>query len=202
MKRLVVILDPAHGQDVKGKRSPDGKHLEYKWSREICNKLSQELQKLGFRVEFTNASPNEIGLSKRKNIASSIEIHANEFKLLVSLHNNAAGNGESWANARGYEVYTTKGQNKSDKCAEIILNNLSNDFPTFKGRFDMVDGDKDKEENFTVLMGSGYSAVLIEWLFQDNKQDVELLQNLNTNDLLVRSLVKSLEEINDNIDNL
>ena len=28
---------------------------------------------------------------------------------------------------------------------------------------------KDKEANFTVLMGADYMAVLIEWLFQDNK---------------------------------
>ena len=32
MRKLIVILDPAHGSDVKGKRSPDGTHLEYLWS--------------------------------------------------------------------------------------------------------------------------------------------------------------------------
>lgn len=40
---------------------------------------------------------------------------------------------------------------------------------------DLSDGDNDKESKFTVLMGSGYSAVLLEWLFQDNREDVALL---------------------------
>lgn len=29
MKKLTIILDPAHGIDIAGKRSPDGKHREY-----------------------------------------------------------------------------------------------------------------------------------------------------------------------------
>ena len=45
MRKLIVILDPAHGSDVKGKRSPDGTHLEYIWSREICKKLKDRLIK-------------------------------------------------------------------------------------------------------------------------------------------------------------
>jgi N-acetylmuramoyl-L-alanine amidase len=30
MKKLVIILDPAHGEEVAGKRSPDGLFREYK----------------------------------------------------------------------------------------------------------------------------------------------------------------------------
>ena len=38
-KSLCIILDPAHGNDVKGKCSPDGTHKEYLWSREICKRM-------------------------------------------------------------------------------------------------------------------------------------------------------------------
>ena len=33
-KNITIILDPAHGEDVPGKRSPDGVHREYRWSRD------------------------------------------------------------------------------------------------------------------------------------------------------------------------
>lgn len=52
MRKLIVILDPAHGSDVKGKRSPDGTHLEYLWSREICKKLKDRLILNDFKVKY------------------------------------------------------------------------------------------------------------------------------------------------------
>lgn len=203
MRNLVIILDPAHGSDVPGKSSPDGKHKEYIWSRMICNKLKTQLSSLDFRVEITNKTDKEIGLSNRKNFASNLKLdNPHQVKFLVSLHNNGAGDGTKWANARGFEIYTTPGQTRSDLFADIIFNNLKKDFPTYKARVDLSDGDSDKESKFTVLMGSGYSAVLLEWLFQDNREDVALLTSNMVNDNLVNSLVGSFMYIDDNLDKL
>ena len=205
MRRLVIILDPAHGEDVKGKQSPDGTHREYIWSREVCKLLSEALQKNNFRVEFTNTTEKEIGLSKRKEIANSINTNDCEKKFLISLHNNAAGDGKSWANARGFEIYTSRGQTVSDKFADIIMENLKKDFPAecgYKVRKDLSDGDMDKEASFTVLLGSSYYAVLLEWLFQDNQEDLKLLNSNDVNLALVNSLTKSLIYIDNNLDSL
>lgn len=204
MKKLVIILDCAHGVDVKGKCSPDGTHREYKWSRLICGKLRDKLESLGYRVEYTNKTENEIGLSQRKNIANNIKINSDQVKFLISLHNNAAGNGSNWTNATGFEIFTSKGQTLSDKFAQVIMSNLQKDFPEsngFKHRVDLTDGDLDKEENFTVLMGN-YYGILLEWLFQDNKEDVKLLNDEIINNKLIDSLVKSINYINDNFSNL
>lgn len=191
-RRLVIILDPAHGEEVPGKGSPDGIHKEYRWSRDICNILKPRLSGLGFKVEITNPTEKEIGLSRRKEFATKVNSKPNETKFLVSLHNNAAGMGNDWANARGFEIYTSKGNTKSDEFAGVILNNLSKDFPDYKNR-------GLKESNFTVLMGSGYSAVLIEWLFQDNKEDVALLKDCDINHKFIDSLIKSFLYIDDNL---
>lgn len=99
-------------------------------------------------------------------------------------------------NARGYSVYTTKGKTNSDKVAQVILENFMKDFPELKGRFDNSDGDLDQEENFTVIHKANCPAVLIEWLFQDNKDDVELLTNNEYNNRFVNSLVDSIETLN------
>ena len=39
----VIILGTAHGSNVPGKRSPDGKFREYKVSREVINLLKPRL---------------------------------------------------------------------------------------------------------------------------------------------------------------
>ena len=39
---IVVLLDNGHGIQTLGKRSPDGKLLEYKYSREIVDLIIKE----------------------------------------------------------------------------------------------------------------------------------------------------------------
>lgn len=197
MKRnLIIILDPAHGADVKGKCSPDGKHREYLWSRNRVKNLVPVLINLGYEVYTTTDSENEPGLSKRKNFAT--QIRKGERKLLLSLHNNAAGNGTDWMSASGVEVYTTPGVTDADMCADFILEQFKEDFPNLKMRFNKdAYLERDKESRFTVLMGNGYMGVLIEWLFQDNKSDVELLSDSETNRKFESSLVEAIEKIND-----
>lgn len=195
MKNLVVILDPAHGSNVSGKCSPDGSHKEYLWSRSLCYSIESKLKSMGYDVYLTTRSDDEPGLSKRKAFASDVE--KDRTKLLLSLHNNAAGSDGKWHSARGASVYTTKGVTKSDECAKIILDNLRNDFPEVKIR-KYAEGslEQDFEENFTVLMGSGYMGVLVEWLFQDNKDDLAQLVDRGMNERFRDSIVKSIEEIN------
>ena len=201
-RKLIIILDPAHGKNIKGKCSPDKSHYEWEWSRKICKMLANKLPDLGFKVYYTNTSEDEIGLSRRVKNAECISCPSDCKKLLVSLHNNAAGDGSAWCGARGYEIYTSKGQTKSDKYADIIMTHLRHDFKSTEGireRVDLSDMDYDKEQNFTVLTGD-YSAVLIEWLFQDNQRDLEMLEDNNINQMFVSSLVKALMEIDTNLD--
>lgn len=195
MKNVIIILDPAHGANVSGKCSPDGRHREFAWSRERVNSIRSTLTKLGYEVYVTTESINEPGLSKRKNFATSI--CKGKRKLLLSLHNNAKGNGIKWMDARGVEAYTSPGVTNSDICADYILMQLKKDFPELKMRFNRdIKLERDKESKFTVLMGAGYMGVLIEWLFQDNKNDVELLMDSKVNKKFESSIVEAIEKIN------
>ena len=196
MKNIAIIFDPAHGMDTPGKRSPDGRHREAQWSRERVQALRYRLAHLGYETYVTTYSENEPGLSNRKKAAS--QIATRKPKLLLSLHNNAQGDGTKWMPARGIAVYTTKGITYSDTCANVILKQFEKDFPDLKVRkYSHEALGQDFESNFTVLMGSGYWGVLIEWLFQDNKEDVELLLNAETNELFEESLIKAIETINE-----
>lgn len=193
MKTISIILDPAHGKDVLGKCSPDGRHKEYAWSRERVLSLKGILESIGYEVFLTTESEFEPGLSVRKNRASSFK--SNGKKLLLSLHNNASGSDGNWRNANGIEVWTSPGVTSSDICADIILEQFSEDFKDKIRLYKPSYLEKDKEAKFTVLMGSGYMAVLIEWLFQDNRNDVEKLLDANYNMAFEKSLVKAIEKI-------
>ena len=47
--------------------------------------------------------------------------------LLVSIHCNAAGNGE-WMSARGWSAYTSKGKTKSDELATMLYEEAEQNF--------------------------------------------------------------------------
>ena len=195
-----IILSCAHGEEVQGKSSPCGTHKEYQWSRKIQYAIGYELSKKGVPVLFVPAKNvmKEPGLWNRV----EAENRVNHSSFVFSLHNNAAGNGKNWMSARGVEIWTAKGQTKSDEYATLIFESLQRAFPTLNGNFpfapywrkDTRDGDDDKEENFVELM-SKHPAVLLEWLFQDNKDDFALLQDDDVNSRLVFILSDVLYEI-------
>ena len=196
MRKLVVILDPAHGADVAGKCSPDGRHFEYKWSRERIAHLKALLINEGFEVYETTLSVNEPGLTRRKNFANNIR--RGSLKLLLSLHNNASGRDGKWHSAKGVSIFTTKGVTRSDRCAKILLDQLEKDFPELRiRRYSVGELDGDFEENFTVLTGSDYMACLIEWLFQDNREDVNHLVDSTFNSRFERSIIEGLIKIDE-----
>lgn len=176
---LTIILDDAHGYDVAGKGSPDGRHREWQWSKTYITLLGQHLTDIGFDVVYSAPEDNEPGLLERVRRMNLVHSPA----VVFSLHNNAAGMGE-WKEAHGYSVWTTRGVTKSDQCATILFNNLRLFLPDLAFRQDLSDGDPDYEANFTVLM-SKHPSFLLEFLFQDNEFDLQLIED----PYLVRTLL-------------
>ena len=203
MSKVCVIIDPAHGVNTAGKGSPYTlnkvpPHLEFKeylWSREICLMLAAELEKIGLEVCFTVTGDEEPGLLYRYMTANShINQHPGMHHIFISIHNNAAGNGSKWCNARGWSAYTTPGQNNSDKFAECLYDAIEcySKGTGIKIRTDKRDGDRDIEANFAVLKGVKCPAVLTENLFQDNEDDVRLLLNDDIKKIIVKVHVEGI----------
>lgn len=203
MKKVCVIIDPAHGANTAGKGSPFTlnnvpPHLEFReylWSREICCMIATELEKKGLEVFFTVTGDEEPGLLYRYMTANThINQHPEMHHIFISIHNNAAGNGSKWCNARGWSAYTTPGQNNSDKFADCLYDAMESYSKEagIKIRTDKRDGDRDCEANFAVLKGVKCPAVLTENLFQDNEDDVRLLQNNDIKNLIVKVHVQGI----------
>lgn len=196
-KNLLVILDPAHGEEVEGKRSPDGRHREYKWSRERLKVIEHLLQAHGYTVAWTNGTDREIGLTNRKHVANLLSQKDKSLvPLLVSLHNDASGVTPEWRQARGVSVWTIKGRTTSDIFADFFIRRITGSMPDAKRRiYSPAYLERDFENNFTVLMGD-YLALLIECCFQDNKEDVALLESPRFCKQVEDWIVDSIEECN------
>lgn len=174
MKPLTVILDAGHGKETPGKRSPkldNGNRLfEWKFTREICNKIYCLLQSEGIKCIIANRDDVDYKLSERatriNNLYNKEKKHGH-LAIMISVHGNACGNGE-WKTAYGWEVFSTKGTTNSDKLAKCFCNVFKNVFPDKRLR-------GHKEENFTIIYKTNCPCVLTENFFYDNKEECELM---------------------------
>jgi len=189
---MKILIDNGHGQETPGKRSPDGILREYRYAREIAKQIVDELRAKGYDAERLVTEEKDISLSERARRANEqCGKHGIDNVLLVSIHCNAAGNGE-WMSAQGWSAYTTKGKTKSDELATMLYEEAEKNFAGRKIRKDLSDGDPDWEENFYILRKTKCAAVLTENFFQDNKEDVSYLISLEGRRQVVRTHVDGI----------
>lgn len=209
MNNLCILLDPGHVRQTPGKRSPDGRLLEYQYNREILERIKNKLDKLG--IDNWNSHPELDFVNNKYNNDSKdlvlrvqrINKKYDELKslgktvILLSIHVNAAGNG-GWYNATGWSAYTTKGVTNSDKLSECLYDAAEEILKDKKIRKDNSDGDRDYESDFYIIKHSKCPAVLTENFFMDSKKDVEyLLSEEGKNDIVnihVKGILKYIEK--------
>ena len=167
---MKILIDNGHGSNTKGKHSPDGRLMEYAYTREIAELVVSELLKKGIDAERIVREEVDVPLQER---CRRVNQYKGNEAILVSIHCNAAGSGTEWMAARGWEAWTSVGQTKADNLATCLYK--AADEAGLKTRKDMTDGDPDKEEGFYILKHTVCPAVLTENLFQDNKEDVAFL---------------------------
>ncbi len=190
-----ILIDNGHGIQTKGKRSPDGKLLEYAYTREIARQVVTELKNRGYDSELLVPEEDDISLQERvRRTNAHCQALGKSNVILISIHINAAGDGTQWHTATGWSCYTTKGKTQSDtlatclyKAAEQILKNLV--IRTDYAR----DGDPDWEENFYILRHTHCPAVLVEQFFMDNKKDFAYLISDEGKRNLIDVIVGGLE---------
>ena len=190
---MIVILGTAHLGTTPGKCSPDKKFRECEYSREIVSMIKKSLEEKGITtiIDYIPLEPNDKmkgqtakqeqsrELTWRVNYVNSLcSKYGTSNCVYVSVHVNAAGADGQWKSARGWSVYTSPGQTKSDTLATCLYNEAKNILPKdskYYVRSDFSDKDPDYEANFYVLTKTKCPAVLTENLFQDNKEDVAFL---------------------------
>ena len=190
---MKILIDPGHGIDTPGKRSPDGLFREYLWNRQVADLILEGLVSAGVDASLVVTETNDVTLRNRVNRVNTIcnRLGASNV-LLVSIHANAAGNGSAWMNAKGWSCYTSKGMTKSDQVAECLYDAFEEEFKDRKIRKDMSDGDRDWEENFYVLVKSKCPAVLLENFFYDNREECAWMLQEETKRRIAGAAVKGI----------
>ena len=203
----VYILDAGHGGTIdgiyqtEGKRSPkwgDGAQLfEGVSNRDIVRRIAKELEARD--ISYINLVDTEIDtpLKIRTDLANKLysELSGDNKMVYVSIHSDAF----KTKSAKGWSVYTSPGQTKSDIIAECVALKMKEIFPDEKLRSDKYsDGDLDKEAKFWVLTKTLMPAILTENFFMTNPYECkEILMNEHKRDLIARLHYEAIQEVDD-----
>ena len=203
----VWILDNGHGgiidgeYQTSGKRSPkweDGTQLfEGEFNRAIVKRIIKLCDEAG--IECINLVDTEKDLSLRWRTDKANDIYRERQQsdgkkcIYVSVH----ANGFNKESAHGWSVYTTVGETKSDKIAQILHEKAKAEFPTHKMRMDNRDGDADKESNFWVLRKVVMPSVLSENFFMTNREESRLLLSEEGRDRIAKIHFEMIQEVED-----
>ena len=201
----VWILDNGHGgiidgvYQTSGKRSPkweDGTQLfEGEFNRAVVKRIVKLCEKAG--IECINLVDTEKDLSLRWRTDKANDIYRERKQsdgkkcIYVSVH----ANGFSKESAHGWSVYTTVGETKSDKIAQVLHEKAKAEFPQHKMRMDNRDGDADKESNFWVLRKVVMPSILSENFFMTNREESKLLLSEEGRDRIAKIHFQMIEEI-------
>ena len=189
-KEFCIFLDAGHGginpkvklpngyttYPSKCAQHNNGTFHSYGWffeglfNRAVVQYIEQYLDDWGYTTMKVYDEILDTSLSKR---VTKANFAGKKFKasLYLSIHGNAAQN----KSARGWEVFTSPGQTKSDIYAELLFKEVKESFPNWIFRADLSDGDHDKEARFHVLTQTNMPAVLSENGFFTNYHDAKLM---------------------------
>lgn len=154
-------------------------------NREIADRVTYALLEANIDYAHVYDEVEDTSLPNRVNTADAI--YAKDKRAIyLSIHSNAGG-------GTGFEVFTSPGQTKSDKIANIFCEVYKKNFPNFPFRSDKSDHDDDKESAFFVLRKTDCPSILVENLFFDNLKEAEFLMSQAGQDAIANCIVDAIK---------
>jgi N-acetylmuramoyl-L-alanine amidase len=190
------LLDAGHGgMDDNGYRTAPAKMFKFPSftiyegviNRSITDIIVQELRKMQIDFAIVSDETEDTKLSTRVSRADAA--YAKDKRCVyLSIHSNAGG-------GSGFEIFTSPGQSKSDKVANIFCEVYQKHFPQFPFRSDKSDGDDDKQENFYILRKTDCPALLVENLFFDNLKEAEFLISKEGQKAIAECILEAIKTV-------
>lgn len=179
--KYTVCLDPGHGPDtVNG--SPDGSYKEREFAWDMYTRIRPLLERHGVNVICTRTEDTKPSLTARCEVSNKAGAD-----LFVSLHSNAEGV-SGWGTTRGLLVYTSSGPMtaKRNVAATAIVNRAHEAGVLLHG------SGVAHQIEYTVLAKTDAPAVLIEYGFHTNQEDIGLLKDSSYRDKLAEATAKGV----------
>lgn len=179
--RYLWCLDNGHGRLQPGKRSPlfpDGTRFEeWEFNRDIVRRMMPVLDQMG--IQYYNVVPeDEVGsfLAERVARANEKDSPLGIPKLFLSIHANAAGGMDTWANgATGLEVWHFPGNQTGLRIASAFQQALMERFPDWRDR-GVRSHQAGSRNIFYVLRNTNMAAVLTENGFYTDETEAAALR--------------------------
>jgi len=153
------------------------------WNRTIADMLYNSLWNINIPCIKIHHEWKDERLMSQCDKINKIHRNSNPIALLFELHSNASPN----HNARGFEVYTTKGETASDKWATTLYMEVEK-LGIMKMRPGRSDGDPDREKDFTMITKTWCPAILPEFGFYDNSEDIRVIMDTDAMQKYVKAL--------------
>ena len=178
MAAKTVCLDPGHGPTtVNG--SPDGTYKEQEFAWDLYTRIRPLLLRRGVRVVVTRTQDDKPSLTARAQVSNNAGAD-----LFLSLHTNAAGN-SGWSAPRGFLALTSaSGNAPRNAAAQAIIQEARAAGVVVRG------SGLSHNATLTVLAKTKAPAVLIEYGFHTNREDVALLKTSAYRDKLAEATAR------------
>lgn len=187
---MKVLIDNGHGENTPGKRSPDGRLMEWAYAREIADMVVAGLRKKGIDAERIVKEDSDVPLSERCRRANAIYSTTGKKAILISIHCNAAGSGASWMNAKGWSVFVSNNASASSKKLATDICGVAESLKLQVRR--PVPQQPYWQQNLAICRDTNCPAVLTENFFQDNREDVDYLLSEEGKSAVVRIHVEGI----------
>lgn len=173
----------------------DEKFYEGEWNRQVRDAASEKLMNLEIKHFYINDTYNDMMPWDRARHANMIAAEQPKKCVLFDIHANAAT-----PKAHGAEVFTSKGWTSADPIGQIACEETMKEFESdVFFRKDLSDGDFDKEEDFAILTYTGMPAILFEFGFYTNYEQMKFLtsdEGVNKcSNIIVNTILRVEKEI-------
>lgn len=195
MKQLLVILDNGHGVNTRGKRSPDERLLEWKWTRDFVEKLNSRLKSEGYNTFILVPEDTDVSLSNRVLRANTVNRNFKKISkdwevVLLSIHVDAApGNG--WSDARGLTCHISENASKKSKILAQLIQSLAEEDGLTGNRW--LPKERYFTNNYYICKNTNCPCVLVENGFMNNYFDVEFLLSEEGQEKLIQVYLDALK---------
>jgi N-acetylmuramoyl-L-alanine amidase len=196
MTKFKYLIDPGHGgkHQITGEYVTPGKRMvkddvvfyEGINNRIIAKLLVEAFERKGISHDLIVDSWLDIPLKERTNKINEASMH--QRCILISIHSNGAGNGREWHSAKGNEVIIDPNASKTSRqFADVLEQEIVCNF------YGLTKWRGVKEMNLHMTRESKCPAVLCEFGFFTNKDEVKLMQTDEWNEKVVKSICDAID---------
>jgi len=188
----LVILDPGHGMNTSGKRTPlfpdDSFMRENEFNRNVVRKIDGLLEPYeNIDVAFTTTEKRDISLEERVSRVNALYDKVKNLYdkiVLISVHANALTG--AWGKQNGTETYYYTTNNIDKIFADVIHKNLVRSIKlTDRGI---------KPAEFYIIKNVKMTACLCECAYMDNLEEAKLLMKDDFRQACAEGIVNGLKE--------